>query len=162
MRVALLAVSAVAVAAGPAGAATPKVNCRIAKAVEQLPAKPVWFPAPQPFDTTLTVPADAKPTFSRGLRWQVETRYFFLTRLPNGGKVADPKAKAVFSASFGNLGRTVTILRRADGRLFAQFPTTGKGKDTTVIVSSNMATTEFGEFLSSLRKVQWPTNCGAA
>jgi hypothetical protein len=163
-RAALLAVVVTAsiLAAAPADAAAPKLSCRIAKAAAQLPGKPVWFPSPQPFDTTLTVPANAKPTFARGLKWQVETRYFFLVRLPNGGNVRDPRAKAVFSADFSNLGRSITIQRRGDGRLFAQFPTTGKGKDTTVVVSLNMATTEFGEFLSSLRKVRWPTGCGTA
>jgi hypothetical protein len=159
--VVLAAIAAIAVAA-PADAATPTLSCRIAKAAAKLPGKPVWFPAPQPFDTTLTVPANAAPTFRSGLKWQVETRYFFLVRLPNGGSVKDAKAKAVFSARFANLGRNVTILRRGDGRLFAQFPTGGRGRDTTVVVSLNMATTEFGEFLSSLRKVRWPSRCGSA
>ena len=159
----LAAVAAAAVVAvTPAEAATPKLSCRIATAAAKLPGKPVWFPSPQPFDTTLTVDANAKPTFARGLKWQVETRYFFLVRLPKGGDVRDRKAKVVFSAAFPNLGRSVSILRRADGRLFAQFPTNGKGVDTTVVVSLNMATTELGEFLSSLRKVQWPKGCGTA
>ena len=154
--------AAVAFTGAPAAAATPKVSCKIAKAVTRLPSPPVWFPVPQPFDTTLIVNGNALPTFAHGLRWQVETRYFFLVRLPRGGNVRDPKAKVAFSARFENLGRSVDVLRRRDGRLFAQWPTTGKGRDTTVVVSQNMASTEFGEFVASLRKVEYPKGCGTA
>jgi hypothetical protein len=154
------AVAATALAAGgPAGAAAPKLSCKISRALAQVPAKPVWFPAPQPPDTTLTVNAAALPTFARGLKWSVETRYFWLGRFPRGGKVRDPKAKLVFSARFTNLGRTVDILRRGDGRLFTQWKTSGKGADTTVIVAKNMTSTELGAFVASLRKVRYPTGC---
>ncbi len=150
---------AAALAAGSEGAAQPKLGCKIAKALARVPARPVWFPAPQPVDTTLIVNAAAPPTFARGLKWSVETRYFWLARLPRGGKVGDPKAKLVLSARFDNLGRTVNVLRRKDGRLFALWKTSGKGADTTVVVAKNMTATEFGDFVASLRKVRYPTGC---
>jgi hypothetical protein len=150
----------VAFAAGDAnGAAAPRVSCQIAKAVTRLPSRPVWFPAPMPMGTTLTVPDDAPPTFRRGLKWSVETRYFWLVRLPRGGKIADPKAKLVFTARFPNLGRELDVLRRSDGRLFAAWRTNGAGRDITAVVAKNMTGTEFGEFVASLRKVRYPARC---
>ncbi len=155
---ALVAASALA-SAEPAGAASPKLSCKIAKALELVPAQPVWFPVPQPADTTLTVNADAPPKYVRGLKWSVETRYFWLVRVPRGGKLGDPKAQVVFNARFENLGRNVVVLRQRDGRLFAQWNTSGKGPDTTVVVAKNITGTEFGQFLATLRNVQYPTGC---
>ena len=146
----------------PAGAASPKLNCRIAKALAHVPAKPVWFPVPQPFDTTLTVNSGAKPGFVHGLKWSVETRYFFLVRLPRGASLREPKASVVFNARFDNIGRAIEVLRNRDGRLFAEWPTNGSGRDTTAVVAKNMSSTEFGEFVGSLRKVTWPSGCGTA
>jgi hypothetical protein len=156
-------VAAVAMLPAPSGAATPKLSCAIAKALERVPAKPVWFPVPQPMDTTLTVNGDARPTFANGLNWMVETRYFWLGRMPRGTTFRDPGSKVVLSGvRFTNLGRSIDIVRLRDGRYFAKWPTSGSGKDTTVAVAKNMSSTEFGEFVASLRKVQWPTGCGTA
>jgi hypothetical protein len=128
-----------------------------------VPAKPVWFPVPQPYDTTLTVNESAPPSFRNGLRWMIETRYFWLARMPRGTTFADPKSKVVLSAvQFANLGRRIDIVRLQDGRYFAKWPTAGSGRDTTVAVAKNMTSTEFGEFIASLRKVRWPTGCGNA
>jgi hypothetical protein len=151
--------SAMTVGTGPVRAASPVLTCRIAGALARVPAKPVWFPAPQPVGTTLVVGAAAPPTFAHGLKWTVENRYFWLVRLPRGGQVADAKAKLVFDARFPNLGRAVVVLRRADGRLYTQFKTTGSGPDTTVVVASNMTSTEFAEFIASLKKVRYPSGC---
>ena len=160
----LLAATVVAVLAtgGPAGAATPKLTCSIAKALTHVPSKPVWFPAPQPEGTTLIVDASSRPGFSHGLEWSVETRYFFLVRLPRGTSFRDRKAKVVFDVRFTNLGRSIAIQRLGDGRLYAKWPTAGKGRDTTVVVAKNMSATEFGVFVASLRRVAYPTGCGTA
>jgi hypothetical protein len=162
-RIALLGATVAAAtlaSAAPADAAVaPKLSCKIAKALKRVPAKPVWFPVPQPPDTTLTVNGAAPPKFARGLKWSVDTRYLWLGRYPRGAKVADPKAKLVFSARFANLGRTITVLRRRDGRLFTQWKTSGKGRDTTVVVSKDITSTELGEFVASLRKVRYPAGC---
>ena len=141
----------------PASGAPPKVTCKIANALKRVPAKPVWFPVPQPEDTTLIVDDDARPGFVHGLRWSVESRYFFLVRMPRGTSFRDPKAKVAFDARFANLGRSISILRLGDGRLLAKWPTAGKGRDTTVVVAVNMSATEFGAFLASLRRVAYPT-----
>ena len=159
---AVLAATATVIA-GPSPAASPKLSCSIASALTRVPAKPVWFPVPQPRDTTLTVNENAPPSFANGLRWMVEMRYFWLARMPRGTTFTDPKSKVVLSAvQFGNLGRRIDIVRLGDGRLFAKWPTAGPGRDTTVVVAKNMSATEFGEFLASLRQVQWPANCGSA
>jgi hypothetical protein len=50
-------------------------------------------------------------------------------------------------------------MRLGDGRLFAQWPTNRRGRDTTVVVGRNQTTTDVGFFLASLRKVQWPARC---
>jgi hypothetical protein len=147
------------VGTGPVGAASPTLTCKLAGALARVPAKPVWFPAPQPVGTTLVVDAAAPPAFAHGLKWTVENRYFWLVRLPRGAKVADPKAKLVFNARFPNLGRAVDVLRRTDGRLYARFKTTGSGPDTTVAVASNVTSTEFGDFVASLQKVRYPSGC---
>ena len=160
-RLALLgAVLAAALAsARPAGAASPKLSCKIGKALTHVPARPVWFPVPQPRGTTLTVNADARPLFVHGLKWQVETRYFWLVRVPRGTNLGDPTAKLVFNARFDNLGRSVSVLRLSDGRLFTQWRTSGNGADTTAVVAKNITATEFAEFVASMRKVQYPTGC---
>ncbi len=154
-----LATATTLASGAPAGAAPPKLSCKIAKALTHVSAQPIWFPVPQPPDTTLTVNADAPPKFVHGLKWQVETRYFWLVRLPRGGKVGDPKAELVFSARFDNLGRTVDVLRLKDDRLFAQWRTSRSGADTTAVVAKNITGTEFGEFVASLAKVRYPTGC---
>jgi hypothetical protein len=165
-RLALLGTTVAAAAiviAGPSSAAAPKLSCSIANALTRVPAKPVWFPVPQPYDTTLTVNENAPPSFTHGLRWMVETRYFWLARMPRGTTFSDPKSKVVLSAvRFPNLGRSIDIVRLQDGRLFAKWPTAGSGRDTTVAVAKNMSATEFGEFVASLRKVRWPSGCGSA
>jgi hypothetical protein len=165
-RLALLAATVAALSLAPAvpsSAATPKINCRTAQALTLLPAKPIWFPAPQPYDTVLTVNENAPPSFRKGLRWMVETRYFWLARMPAGSTFRDPRSKVVLDGvRFTNLGRSVDIVRLRDGRLFAKWATSGRGRDTTVAVAKNMSATEFGEFLGTLHKVQWPTGCGTA
>jgi hypothetical protein len=162
---ALLAAALVAAALavpGPSVAANPKLSCAVAQALTRVAAKPVWFPVPQPRDTTLTVNGGAPPSFANGLRWMVETRYFWLGRMPRGTTFRDPGSKVVLSATFPNLARSVDIVRLRDGRYFAKWPTAGSGRDTTVAVARNMSSTEFGEFVASLRKVRYPSGCGTA
>ena len=157
---AALAAAAVTFAnCGSAVAATPKLGCRLAVALQRLPAPPVWFPSPQPAPTTLTVDVSAGPGLAHGLRWSVEDRWFWLGRLPRGGTTRDPKAMLVFGARFDNLGREIAVVRRRDGRLYTELSTTGRGADRTVVVAKDMTATEFGAFLASLRKVRYPTAC---
>jgi hypothetical protein len=160
--VGIAAAAAIAVP-GQSVAANPKLSCAISQALGRVAAKPVWFPVPQPRDTTLTVNGTAPPSFANGLRWMIEGRYFWLARMPRGTAFRDPGSKVVLSAvRFTNLGRSIDIVRLRDGRYFAKWPTAGSGRDTTVAVAKNMTSTEFGEFVASLRKVQWPSGCGTA
>jgi hypothetical protein len=157
---AALAAAAVAFAScGSAAAAAPTLGCKLAVALERLPAPPVWFPSPQPAPSTLTVDVAAGPGLVHGLRWSIEDRSFWLGRRPHAGTTRDPEAKLVFDARFDNLGRTVAVVRRRDGRLYTELSTTGRGADRTVVVAKNMTATEFGEFLASLRKARYPTGC---
>ena len=151
--VAALAFCAEAVPAGP------RLDCTTAKALSRLPARPVWFPVPQPDELRPVVNAGAPPKFVRGVKWDWGDRYLWMARLPRGANLGDPKAKVVVGLAFPNLGRTVKILRLSDGRLFAQWPTSRRYPDTTVVVGKNQTTTELGFFLASLQKVQWPARC---
>jgi len=137
----------------------PVLSCTTAKSLARLPARPVWFPVPQPEDVRPAVNVNAPPKFVRGVKWDWGDRYFWLARLPKGANLGDPKAKVVAGLRFPNLARAVRILRLSDGRLFAQWPTTRRYPDTTVVVAKNHTTTEIGFFLASLRKVRLPTGC---
>jgi hypothetical protein len=139
--------------------AGPVLSCVTAKSLARLPARPVWFPAPQPEQLRPAVNVSAPPKFVRGVKWDWGDRYFWLARLPKGANLGDPKAKVVAALQFPNLGRTIRILRLGDGRLFAQWPTAKRYPDTTVVVAKNQTTTEVGFFLASLKKVRWPARC---
>jgi hypothetical protein len=156
---ALGAVASLAVGADGRTQSGPVLSCTTAKSLARLPARPVWFPVPQPEDVRPAVNVNALPKFVRGVKWDWGDRYFWLARLPKGANLGDPKAKVVAGLRFPNLARVVRILRLSDGRLFAQWPTARRYPDTTVVVAKNHTTTEVGFFLASLRKVRWPTGC---
>jgi hypothetical protein len=165
-RLALLAALATALFAvtldgSTAATKKPNIGCGTAKALRKVPAKPIWFSIKPPESGGgFSADVHALPTFVNGLKWSYpDDRYFWLARLPRGGAAANQKGSITAELEFTNLDQVVKIVRLRDGRLFARWPSSGSGRDVTVVVAKNHSTTEMGWFISSLRKVTWPTNC---
>ena len=141
----------------------PSIDCATAKTLAAAPARPAWFPMPQP-PGRFTANTNALPIFVHGLEWLSERRYFWLVREPRGANLGEigVRSKVAAHPYLPKLHYEVKVLRLADdGRLFAQWPTFGRYPDLTAAVAKGETLPAFLTYLRSLRRITWPKGCGA-
>ena len=134
------------------------VTCAVATTLSRASVRPAWYPSTKP-SGTLKINSSV-PIFTKGLEWVLGNRYLFLGRVPNGANMGGGVSKVNAFAYIPGVKANVQIWRingTGDGRLFAQWATSGRYPDTTYAVGKGETVAKFLSFLHSLHKIVWPT-----